>query len=65
MDHAEIARLKAEAEAAQLRKDDERAARQRENQAAKSKGRVMDAFFKSARAIGREISRTIFGTRRR
>lgn len=56
----------AEKKAAQLRKDAERAARQRETQSAKRKDGVIDAFFKSsARTLGREISRTIFGTRRR
>lgn len=64
---AREARAKAaEKEAERLRKEAEKAQRRERQQASRRKDSIMDTFLKSgARTLGREISRTFFGTRRR
>lgn len=64
---AQEARAKAaEKEAEKMRKEAERTAQREQTQASRRRDSVMDTFLKSgARTLGREISRTFFGTRRR
>ncbi|WP_054952291.1 helicase HerA-like domain-containing protein [Flaviflexus massiliensis] len=64
---AREARAKAaEKEAERLRKEAEKTQQRERQQTSRRKDSVMDTFLKSgARTLGREISRTFFGTRRR
>ena len=55
-----------EKEAEKLRKEAEREAKKQRERSEKRRSSVLDNFLRSgARTLGREISRNIFGTRRR